>query len=95
MCSLKLILCYTGRASASPSLDLFITLLSLGKEGYKKLLTDRKENYSYLQDKLKKCAENNGERLLDIRHNNISLGEEIYNFFFILCPHSKTWGGGI
>ncbi|XP_060566006.1 O-phosphoseryl-tRNA(Sec) selenium transferase-like [Ruditapes philippinarum] len=64
---------YPGRASASPSLDLFITLLSLGREGYKQLLKDRKDNYNYLQDKLKQCAECNGERLLDIKHNNISL----------------------
>lgn len=29
---------YPGRASASPSIDLFITLLSLGSKGYKNLL---------------------------------------------------------
>lgn len=32
----------TGRASASPSLDVLITLLSLGARGYKKLLAERK-----------------------------------------------------
>jgi O-phospho-L-seryl-tRNASec:L-selenocysteinyl-tRNA synthase len=31
----------TGRASISPILDLFITLLSLGASGYKKLLQER------------------------------------------------------
>lgn len=31
-----------GRASASPSLDVLITLLTLGASGYKKLLSDRK-----------------------------------------------------
>lgn len=31
-----------GRASATPSLDVFITLLSLGWKGYKQLLADRK-----------------------------------------------------
>lgn len=31
-----------GRASASPSLDVLITLLSLGASGYKKLLSERK-----------------------------------------------------
>ncbi|CAJ0948226.1 unnamed protein product [Ranitomeya imitator] len=33
---------YPGRASASPSLDVLITLLSLGASGYKRLLTERK-----------------------------------------------------
>ncbi len=33
---------YPGRASASPIIDLFITLLSLGSAGYKKLLRERK-----------------------------------------------------
>ena len=31
-----------GRASATPSLDLFITFLSLGSTGYQTLLSDRK-----------------------------------------------------
>jgi O-phospho-L-seryl-tRNASec:L-selenocysteinyl-tRNA synthase len=33
---------YPGRASGSPVLDLFITLLSLGRNGYEKLLQERK-----------------------------------------------------
>ncbi|MGH0121189.1 UNVERIFIED_CONTAM: hypothetical protein FKN15_041623 [Acipenser sinensis] len=33
---------YPGRASASPSLDVLITLLSLGTNGYKQLLKERK-----------------------------------------------------
>ena len=32
----------TGRASATPSIDLFITLLSLGSAGYLQLLQQRK-----------------------------------------------------
>ena len=32
----------TGRASATPSIDLFITLLSLGSAGYQQLLQQRK-----------------------------------------------------
>ena len=32
----------TGRASATPSIDLFITLLSLGSQGYQRLLQQRK-----------------------------------------------------
>ncbi|NXF20215.1 SPCS transferase, partial [Rhodinocichla rosea] len=64
---------YPGRASASPSLDVLITLLSLGTSGYKKLLKERKEMYSYLSSELKKLADNHNERLLDTPHNPISL----------------------
>uniref|UniRef100_A0A673KYQ0 O-phosphoseryl-tRNA(Sec) selenium transferase n=1 Tax=Sinocyclocheilus rhinocerous TaxID=307959 RepID=A0A673KYQ0_9TELE len=54
-----------GRASASPSLDVLITLLTLGANGYKKLLAERKE--------LSALAERHGERLLHTPHNPISL----------------------
>ncbi|KAH3707970.1 O-phosphoseryl-tRNA(Sec) selenium transferase-like [Dreissena polymorpha] len=63
---------YPGRASASPSLDLFITLLSLGVSGYKRSLIDRKLMYAYLQEELTKCAKRNNLRALDISHNPIS-----------------------
>ena len=68
---------FEGRASAAPTLDLFITLLSLGSRGYRDLLTERKQMYKYLEEKLQECARNNGERLLDVRHNPISLGRFI------------------
>ncbi|XP_077357353.1 O-phosphoseryl-tRNA(Sec) selenium transferase [Festucalex cinctus] len=64
---------YPGRASASPSLDLLITLLTLGANGYKKLLSDRKEIYAFLAEELKKLASAHGERLLHTPHNPISL----------------------
>ncbi|KAM6949622.1 O-phosphoseryl-tRNA(Sec) selenium transferase [Aplochiton taeniatus] len=64
---------YPGRASASPSQDLIITLLSLGTSGYKKLISERKEMYSYLAQELSKLAEVHGERLLHTPHNPISL----------------------
>ncbi|EPQ14826.1 O-phosphoseryl-tRNA(Sec) selenium transferase [Myotis brandtii] len=64
---------YPGRASASPSLDVLITLLSLGSNGYKKLLKERKEMFSYLSIQLKKLAEAYDERLLHTPHNPISL----------------------
>ncbi|XP_077598407.1 O-phosphoseryl-tRNA(Sec) selenium transferase isoform X2 [Stigmatopora nigra] len=63
---------YPGRASASPSLDLFITLVTLGASGYKKLLSDRKEIYAFLGEELKKLASAHGERLLHTPHNPIS-----------------------
>uniref|UniRef100_A0A9L0S2K4 O-phosphoseryl-tRNA(Sec) selenium transferase n=1 Tax=Equus caballus TaxID=9796 RepID=A0A9L0S2K4_HORSE len=64
---------YPGRASASPSLDVLITLLSLGSNGYKKLLKERKEMFSYLSNQLKKLSEAYNERLLHTPHNPISL----------------------
>ncbi|XP_006899332.1 PREDICTED: O-phosphoseryl-tRNA(Sec) selenium transferase [Elephantulus edwardii] len=64
---------YPGRASASPSLDVLITLLSLGSNGYKKLLKERKEMFSYLSSELKKLSEAYNERLLHTPHNPISL----------------------
>nr|XP_004656209.2 O-phosphoseryl-tRNA(Sec) selenium transferase isoform X1 [Jaculus jaculus] len=64
---------YPGRASASPSLDVLITLLSLGSNGYKKLLKERKEMFSYLSNQLKKLSEAYSERLLQTPHNPISL----------------------
>lgn len=64
---------YPGRASASPSLDVLITLLTLGANGYKKLLADRKELYGHLAQELSALAARHGERLLKTPHNPISL----------------------
>ncbi|KAL6490570.1 hypothetical protein MHYP_G00009150 [Metynnis hypsauchen] len=64
---------YPGRASASPSLDVLITLLTLGASGYRKLLSERKELYTHLAQELKALAERHGERLLHTPRNPISL----------------------
>ncbi|XP_001624438.2 O-phosphoseryl-tRNA(Sec) selenium transferase [Nematostella vectensis] len=64
---------YPGRASATPSIDLFITLLSLGSKGYERLLKQRKEVYSYLSEGLSHIATTHGESLLITKHNPISL----------------------
>ncbi|KAH9503237.1 hypothetical protein Btru_068519 [Bulinus truncatus] len=65
---------YPGRASITPSLDFFITLLSLGCQGYKRLLQERKEMFIYLSKALSDCAQKYGERLLKTKNNPISLG---------------------
>ncbi|XP_056411837.1 O-phosphoseryl-tRNA(Sec) selenium transferase isoform X1 [Hyla sarda] len=70
---------YPGRASASPSLDVLITLLSLGASGYKNLLTERKELFTYLANELKALATKHNERLLDTPHNPISLAMSLKN----------------
>ncbi|KAL2078949.1 hypothetical protein ACEWY4_024693 [Coilia grayii] len=64
---------YPGRASASPSLDVLITLLTLGASGYRKLLSERKEMYNHLAKELGTLAQQHGERLLHTPHNPISL----------------------
>ena len=73
-----------GRASGSPTMDLFMTLLSLGRAGYRKLLADRKAMYHYLQQQLALCAERHGQKLLRTKNNPISIGEfyEV-NFIYI------------
>ncbi|KAG8591603.1 hypothetical protein GDO81_000233 [Engystomops pustulosus] len=70
---------YPGRASASPSLDVLITLLSLGASGYKNLLTERKELFAYLANELKTLAAKHNERLLDTPQNPISLAMSLKN----------------
>ncbi|CAI9554199.1 unnamed protein product [Staurois parvus] len=70
---------YPGRASASPSLDVLITLLSLGASGYKNLLTERKEMFTYLSSELKALAAKHNEHLLETPHNPISLAMSLKN----------------
>ncbi|XP_063220702.1 O-phosphoseryl-tRNA(Sec) selenium transferase [Bacillus rossius redtenbacheri] len=65
---------YPGRASSSPTMDVFITLLSLGVSGYKSLVAQRKEMYTYLKEELSKVASKYGERILDTKNNPISVG---------------------
>jgi O-phospho-L-seryl-tRNASec:L-selenocysteinyl-tRNA synthase len=64
---------YPGRASLSPVLDLFITLLEMGKKGYKKLILDRKDKYNKLKDLMTKIAEKYSERILLNPNNKISI----------------------
>eukprot|EP01136_Pigoraptor_vietnamica_P011233 Opistho-1_new@3591 len=61
-----------GRASAGPILDVFVTLLHLGSNGYKRLLKERKELYSYFVERMGAVAAKHGERMLSTTHNPIS-----------------------
>ena len=64
---------YPGRASMSPILDVFITLLSMGKTGWKQKLKERSDNVPILIASLTKVAEKYGERVLSTgKGNNIS-----------------------
>lgn len=71
---------YPGRASMAPVQDLFITLLSLGAIGWKKLLREREENMKYFTEKMRAVAVTYGERLLLTPDNPISLGMTLSTF---------------
>lgn len=66
---------YAGRASSSPMVDLFITLLSMGLGGYQQLLQQRQEAVSTFPHRFAAVAEKHGERLLQCTaKNTISFG---------------------
>lgn len=65
---------YPGRASVSPVLDLFITLLSMGVQGYTTLMTQRTEQMDYLRTRLGEVANSFDLQLLLTKNNPISMG---------------------
>ena len=65
---------YAGRASSSPIVDLFITLLSMGMNGYKRLLAKRQDMLQTFSTRLGDVAAKHGERLLQCPSNTISFG---------------------
>ena len=65
---------YAGRASISPIIDLLITLLSMGLNGYKKLLRDRDALLKGFAQRLSQVANKYGERRLECPTNSISFG---------------------
>jgi O-phospho-L-seryl-tRNASec:L-selenocysteinyl-tRNA synthase len=65
---------YAGRASASSYIDLFITLLSMGLNGYTNLLEERNRLAITFRNGLESVARKNNERLLVCPRNTISFG---------------------
>ena len=65
---------YPGRASVAPSLDVLITLLSMGEDGWRRVLREREEAHAYMLDRLKRVAAEHGERVLETPGNPISIG---------------------
>jgi O-phospho-L-seryl-tRNASec:L-selenocysteinyl-tRNA synthase len=70
---------YPGRASMAPILDLFITLLEMGKDKYKYLIKDRKEKYTKLKSVMTDVANLYGEKIIDTPNNKISLAMSLTN----------------
>ena len=69
---------YAGRASASQTLDVFMTLLSLGRTEYIRLSKDREEVFEYLKDSI----QNLDVKLIKLQNNPISIAFTLnkYNF---------------
>ena len=63
---------YPGRASIAPILDLFMTLLHLGADGWIRLLAQREALLPSFRERLAAVAHAHGERLLATPHNTIS-----------------------
>ena len=59
---------YAGRASATPIVNFLISALSLGIDGYKKLIEEQQQNRKILENKLKEVTERINERVLDIKN---------------------------
>lgn len=57
---------YAGRANASPIFQFLISILSLGINGYKKLIDKQKKNRAYLEIELRKIADKIGEKILNV-----------------------------
>eukprot|EP00754_Rhynchopus_humris_P009417 Rhum_TRINITY_DN14005_c1_g1::Rhum_TRINITY_DN14005_c1_g1_i1::g.67300::m.67300/K03341/SEPSECS; O-phospho-L-seryl-tRNASec:L-selenocysteinyl-tRNA synthase len=63
---------YAGRASCSAVLDIFITLLSLGRNGFKALLAERVAALKVFHEEVKKFGDAKGEQTLVHKGNDIS-----------------------
>ncbi|EED92493.1 hypothetical protein THAPSDRAFT_262555, partial [Thalassiosira pseudonana CCMP1335] len=70
---------YPGRASSSPMVDLFITLLSMGLNGYKGILEERKRLTELFGQSLQRVATVFGETVLNCPRNTISFGMTLDN----------------
>ncbi|XP_036328430.1 O-phosphoseryl-tRNA(Sec) selenium transferase isoform X1 [Rhagoletis pomonella] len=64
---------YPGRASSSQTLDVFMTLLSLGRVGYMNFVKERKTNFEYLRECMHKFAQEHAEHVVETKGNPISL----------------------
>lgn len=72
---------YPGRANMSPILDVFITLLGMGKQKLVEYLTRREECYTYLKSQLQVIASQYHQRVLETPRNPISIAVSLNNPF--------------
>ncbi|KAL8455730.1 hypothetical protein Emag_000455 [Eimeria magna] len=71
---------YPGRASMSPILDLFITLLQMGQTGLQHLLRERKRLFLWFKEELVATCDPRGLRVLPSPHNKISIALDLSAF---------------
>ncbi|GJQ73098.1 hypothetical protein Trydic_g1727 [Trypoxylus dichotomus] len=64
---------YPGRASSSSTIDIFISLLSLGKNGYLKLLHDKERLCRYFQESLSPLADKYKKFITSVMTNPTSV----------------------
>lgn len=81
---------YPGRASMSPLLDLLITLLHWGQNGWQKVLQERENLYVYTREQLELVAAELQERVLQLPDNPISLGFTLSNLHSIADKAGQT-----
>jgi O-phospho-L-seryl-tRNASec:L-selenocysteinyl-tRNA synthase len=56
---------FAGRATAAPAVQFFAAMLSLGLEGYQKLVTEQQEQRCRLEEGLRDVSSRHGERVLE------------------------------
>jgi O-phospho-L-seryl-tRNASec:L-selenocysteinyl-tRNA synthase len=71
---------YAGRGSSSQTLDVFMTLLSLGRDGYMRLVQERKDLFVYLRQKLRNLSTRHNEKIFLTKRNPISIAMTLENF---------------
>jgi len=76
---------YPGRASLSSLIDLFITLLEMGKKKFRFLIQDRKQKFTQLKEAMIKLSEGFNERILTNNNNKISICMSLVN----ICKNAK------
>ena len=70
---------YPGRANMSPILDVFITLLGLGKQTLQEYLRRREDCFDYLRTRLITLSEKYSQRVLHTPRNPISIAVTLDN----------------
>jgi|EP00945_MAST-04E_sp_MAST-4E-sp1_P007511 O-phospho-L-seryl-tRNASec:L-selenocysteinyl-tRNA synthase len=86
---------YAGRASMSPILDVFITMLSMGRSGWKKMLKSRKELFTYAQEKLGSAFARFYAPVLKTRGNSVSIAVSLEHVANIHKDQSISYLGSM
>ncbi len=75
---IKISQAYAGRASASPIVNFLISMLSLGINGYQRLIKEQKKHRKLLEEKLSEIADKINERILNV-YNPVAVGLSLAN----------------